>query len=427
MAVPERAEVVVIGAGLAGLAAARVLHDAGRDVVVLEASDGVGGRVRTDRVDGFTLDRGFQVLLTAYPELHRQFDVPALRLQRFDPGAVVWLDGAAHVVADPFRSPPSSLWASARAPIGSLLDKAKVLRWRRHLSSGSVPTLLRGPDLPAVSALRGAGFSSTMIDRFFRPLAGGIQLDPALRSSSRMLEVVFRMLSEGDAAVPADGMGALSAQLAGRVPADRIHLSTPVVAVEGTTVRLDGGRTITAGQVVVATEGPAASRLLGLPEVASKSAACVWFAADVAPLASKAIVLDGGHTGPVANVAVMSNVAPSYAPAGQALVAAAMPGIGPTSGLGDLATVARTQLRGWWGPVVDRWRVLRTDVIAHGQPGTEPPFHPKRRVALGDGRFVCGDHRDTPSIQGALYSGRRCGEAVARATSAPAPTTQGAS
>lgn len=411
-ALPDRAEVVVVGAGMAGLAAARVLHAAGRDVVVIEASDGVGGRVRTDVVDGYRLDRGFQVLLTAYPELHRQFDVAALRLQRFEPGAVVWHAGAAHRLGDPLRA-PRTLPGSLRADVGSLLDKAKLGLWQRSLVRGPVTELLRGPDLPALAALRGAGFSSELIDRFFRPLVGGIQLDPTLASSGRMMAVVMRMLSDGDAAVPAEGMGALSAQLASHVPAERVWLSTPVERLEGRTVRVAGGRTIEAGAVVVATEGPAASALLGLPAVASRSAACVWFAADTPPLTDRAIVLDGDGSGPVANVAIMSNVAPSYAPAGRSLIAAAMPGVGPGHGLGDLATAARTQLRGWWGPVVDRWTALRTDVIAHGQPSTAPPFHPKQRVALGDGLFVCGDHRDTPSIQGALFSGRRCGEAVA--------------
>lgn len=419
---PDRAEVVVVGAGLAGLAAARVLHAAGRDVVVLEASDGVGGRVRTDVVDGFRLDRGFQVLLTAYPELHRQFDVPALRLQRFEPGAVVWHAGAAHRLGDPLRS-PRTLPGSLRADVGSLLDKARLGLWQRSLVRGPAVDLLRGPDLPALATLRAAGFSSELIERFFRPLVGGIQLDPTLSSSGRMMALVVRMLSDGDAAVPAEGMGALSAQLASHVPADRVWLSTPVARLEGRTVRMAGGRSIEADAVVVATEGPAASALLGLPAVASRSAACVWFAADAPPLPDRAIVLDGDGTGPVANVAVMSNVAPSYAPAGRALVAAALPGVGPGHGLGDLATVARTQLRGWWGPVVDRWTALRTDVIAHGQPSTAPPFHPRRRVALGDGLFVCGDHRDTPSIQGALFSGRRCGEAVAAALPRKVTTT----
>jgi len=175
--------------------------------------------------------------------------------------------------------------------------------------------------------------------------------------------------------------------------------------------------------VVVATEGPAASRLLGLAPVAGKPSSCVWFAADAPPVSGRAIVLDGDASGPVANVAVHSAVAPSYAPEGRTLVCAAMPGVGPDSGLGDLADAARRQLRAWWGPAVDRWQALRTDVIAHAQPSADPPFHPKRSVALGGGVFVCGDHRDTPSIQGALFSGRRCGEAVAATlTAAPTPT-----
>ena len=418
---PERAEVVVVGAGLAGLAAARVLHRAGRDVVVLEASDGVGGRVRTDVVDGFLLDRGFQVLLTAYPELHRQLDVRALRLQPFDPGALVWTGGRGHLVIDPARAPARTWWAAARAPVGSLLDKARVARWRRRLLTGSARDLLRGPDVPALATLRAAGFSSEMIDRFFRPLAGGIQLDPSLRSSGRMLSIVFRMLFEGDCSLPADGMGAIPAQLATQLPPGRLWLDTPVLGIDGITgrstggiaVRVAGDRTVTADAVVVATEGPAAARLLGLPAVVGQPASCVWFGADAAPVAGRAIVLDGDGSGPVANVAVHSAVAPSYAPPGRALVCAAMPGVGPDSGLGDPADAARRQLRGWWGPVVDRWQVLRTDVIAHAQPSSDPPFRPRRSVALGGGLFVCGDHRDTPSIQGALFSGRRCGEAVA--------------
>ena len=412
--VPERAEVVVVGAGLAGLAAAGVLHRAGRDVIVVEASDGVGGRVRTDIVDGFRLDRGFQVLLTAYPEVTRQLDVRALDLRRFDPGSVVMLDGRGHRVVDPFRA-PAQLWATARAPIGSLTDKARVARWRWRLRRSAAVELLRGADLPAIDKLRAEGFSNTFIDSFLRPLAGGITLDRALSGSSRMFEVIMKMLAEGDAAVPALGMGAISEQLAAAIPSARIMLSTHVDAIDGTSI-IVGGHRVHADAVIVATEGPVASSLLGLPAVASRAAGCVWFAADVAPITDKLVVLDGEGRGPIANVAVMSNVAPSYAPAGRVLIAAAAPGIDPATdshaGGGALAEQARTQLRSWWGPQVDRWQVLRTDVIAHAQPDSRPPFDPKRRQQIGAGRFVCGDHRDTPSIQGALYSGRRCGEAV---------------
>lgn len=409
---PDSCDVAVVGAGLAGLSAARQLHAAGRDVHVFEASDGVGGRVRSDHVDGFVLDRGFQILLTAYPELHRQFDVPALDLRTFDPGALVWKNGRGYEVSDPFRK-PSSLWATATAPVGSVADKARIaaLRWR--VTRGRAASLLRGTDRTTSDVLREAGFSPRMVQQFFTPLVGGIQLDPQLTASRRMFDIVFRMLSEGDAAVPAQGMGRISDQLARHLPADRVHLSTPIATVAPGRLTTESGRTVTARSVVVAVEGPRASILLGLPEVRSRSVGCVYFDAPISPTARKLIVLDGTGQGPVLNVAVMSNIAPTYAPAGHHLVAAAIPGCNDGDlRTADLAEVARTQLTGMFGPVVQDWRHLRTYRIDHGQPDQSPPFHPKDRVALGDGLFVCGDHRDTASIQGALYSGRRCAEAV---------------
>lgn len=374
---------------------------------MLEASDGVGGRVRTDQVEGFLLDRGFQVMLTAYPDLHRQLDVAALDLQPFEPGALVWLGDSGHLVSDPFRRPLHT-WATATAPIGTIPDKVRIARLRSRVRRGEARRLLRRDDVSTVSALRDQGFSEHMIDRFFRPLVGGIQLDPALATSNRMFEIIFRSLSEGDSAVPAAGMGAIPAQLAAHLPPQAIRLDTAVTAVRAGAVQLAGGTEVTANAVVVATEGPVASHLLGLPRVGSRGVGCVYFAARQPPVLERLVVLDGGATGPVMNVAVMSNVAPSYAPAGQHLIVAAMPAVTE----GDLELLAREQLRGWWGAQVDGWRHLRTYRIAHGQPDQAPPLHPRQRVALGDGLFVCGDHRDTGSIQGALFSGRRCADAV---------------
>jgi len=410
-------DTIVVGAGLAGLTAARTLQRAGRDVQVIEASDGIGGRVRTDEVDGFLLDRGFQVLLTAYPEAIRQLDLPALDLRRFAPGAIVWRRGRGHVVADPFRA-PRTLASTALAPIGTPFDKARIALLRRHVLHTDPHRLLRGPDTETGAALRARGFSPTIIDRFFRPLFGGIQLDPELRTSSRMFDVIFRMLADGDSAVPSAGMGAIPAQIAADLAPGTVRLRTAVTALDGTTVRFADGPTLRARTVIVATDGPAASRLLGLPAVGSRPVACVWFAAPTAPIRGGYVVLDGDRSGPVANVAVMSNIAPSYAPPGQHLIAAAMPGVGDDPSITDAQLVdqARVQLRGWWGATVDAWRPLRTDRIAHGQPDQSPPMRPKQAVSLGEGRFVCGDHRDTGSIQGALYSGRRCAEAVIAAT-----------
>ena len=403
----EHAETVIVGAGLAGLAAARLLGDAGRDVVVLEASDGVGGRVRTDVVDGYRLDRGYQVVLTAYPELARQFDVDALDLRAFDPGALVWNGNAMHLVGDPIRQ-PQTLLKTGLAPIGSIADKVRLLRQRVRLQRTDAPDLLRQEDITTLASLEHDGFSDQMIEQFFRPFVGGIQLDPTLKTSRRMFDVILQSLFRGEAAVPATGMVAIPRQLAGHLPSGAVHLGTRVRQVGPGEVVTDTGHRITADRIVVAAEGPSASALLGLPPVGSKSASCVWFAAEKAPVDGKYIVLDGTGRGPAFNIAVMSNVAPDYAPHGRALIAAACPGIDDAL----VEPAVRTQLRGMWGSQVDGWTHLRTDAIPHGQPEQRPPFSPKQRVSLGDGLFVCGDHRDTGSIQGALYSGRRCAEAV---------------
>lgn len=412
----EQVDVVVVGAGLAGLAAAKRLTAAGRSVLVLEASDGIGGRVRTDEVDGFHLDRGFQVLLTAYPELARQLDVEALHLRSFDPGAVVWTGRRLHRVGDPLRQ-PTAVVSSALAPVGSIADKARLARLLLRLRFADPQALMRGKDVATIDALRAGGFSDRMIERFFRPLLGGIQLDAELTASRRMFDVVMRSLAVGSSAVPAAGMGAIPAQLAAALPADTIRLETPVDRVETGSVTTAAGHTVRAAQVVVATEGPAAARLLGLSPVASRSVACVWFAAPRAPFPQPLIALDGARSGPALNLAPMTNVAPEYSSDGRSLLAAACPGVGADGAAPvGLVDAVRAQFRSWFGSEVDRWEHLRTHVIAHAQPDSAPSFAPKRRVSLGEGLYVCGDHRDTPSIQGALFSGRRCADELLAAT-----------
>lgn len=402
-------DVVVVGAGLAGLCCAREVVTGGLTVRVLEAGDGVGGRVRTDVVDGFRLDRGFQILLTAYPEVAASLDVEALRLCEFDPASLVWTGDGFDRVADPLRV-PKAFFSTLTASVGSPLDKARVGLLRQRLVGTDPVDLLKRPDRSTAAALRAAGFSSAMVDRFFRPLLGGIQLDPSLETSARMYEIIFRTLAVGSAAVPELGMQAIPDQLAAALPADAVTLSTPVAAVDGTTAVLADGSRVGGRALVVATEGPVAAELAGLPDPGSKPAAAVWFSSADPPVAGRSILLDGARSGPASNVAVLSEVAPSYAPAGRSLTVAACPGI--DGGGRDLEIAVRTQLRGWFGGAVDGWEVLRVDRIAHGQPLATPPFTPKKSIRLGDGRYVAGDHRDTPSIQGAMFSGRRCGVAV---------------
>jgi phytoene dehydrogenase-like protein len=407
--------VYVVGAGLAGLRCARRLHDRGVAVTVLEAGDGVGGRVRTDRVEDFLLDRGFQVLLTAYPEAAETLDYGRLELHPFSPGAMVRTGGRFVTVADPFRRP----WAGPRtllAPVGGLGDKRKVAGLRRRVVAGPLEELFARPETTTREALEASGFSDTIVDRLFRPLFGGVLLDRELGTSSRMFEFVYRMLALGDVSLPARGMGAIGEQLAGGVPGDRVRLGRRVTAVGDGGVLLADGERLAARAVVVATDGPTASELLGgePPAPRSVAARCLYFAADTAPVDEPVIVLDGDGEGPVNNLCVPSAVAPGYAPPGAALVSAAVldrPGLPRGS---DLEAAVLGQLADWFGSGVVAWRHLKTYHIPHAQPAQPPGAlePPERPVRLRPGLYVCGDHRDNASINGALASGRRAADAV---------------
>ncbi len=422
-----RPDVVVVGAGLAGLAAAGRLVAAGRSVTVLEASDGVGGRVRTDVVDGHRLDRGFQVLLTAYPEARRVLDVAALELRPFDPGARVRWGGAWHDVADPRRRPGSAV-STLRAPVGGPVAKARVaaLAVASHWWPDDGP--VAGLDTSTAEWLSDEGLGGPMTDRFLRPLLAGILLDPELRASSRQARFVWRSLAGGDVAVPANGMGAIPGQLAAALPGGTVALGRRVVSVEPGRVVETSGASVDADEVVVATDGPSAASLLGdrVPDPGSRSVGCLWYSAASAPTPSRAILLDGDGTGPVNNLAVLSNVSERYAPEGRHLVAAAVFDLGASDA--DIDTAARAQLESWFGPGagVGSWRLLRTDRVAHAQPAQPPGslFPPQRSCRLADGLLVCGDHRDNASIQGALVSGRRAADAVLASESRAERTTR---
>lgn len=406
------ADVIVIGAGLAGLCCARGLREAGVDVLVLEASDDVGGRVRTDRVDGFVLDRGFQVLLTEYPEAQAVLDYNQLNLSAFYAGALVRFGGKFRRAADPWRHPIDAS-RSLFGPIGTLADKLHVARLRSRVIKPKLPALFAAPDVPSDKFLRLFGFSPKMVDRFFRPFFSGVFLEFQLQTSSRMLQFVYRMFATGDAALPAEGMGAIPRQLASSLPADRVRTRTEVAQIEGTTVVTALGERLRARAVVIATDAHAAAKLLGhVVPPPTRSVTCLYFAADKPPLHEPIIVMDADRLGPVNNLCVPSNVARSYAPPGASLISATCLGI-PEAADADLAGRVRNQLRDWFGPAVNGWRHLRSYRIAHALPIIEPQWEPEPKRADGQpGVYMCGDHCANASIQGAMASGRRMAEAL---------------
>jgi phytoene dehydrogenase-like protein len=417
----DRAEVVVVGAGLAGLACALDLVAAGRDVRLVEASDGVGGRVRTDAVDGFLLDRGFQVILEAYPELKRRVDLKALNLKAFYPGALVRADGGVHRMADPGLEMADAL-RSITAPIGTFADKLRVARLRQEVTGGDAERLLEAPSGTTEELLREAGFSEGMIDRFFRPFFGGVLLDPTLGVSGRLFRYYFRMFAEGSSSLPAAGMEALPRQLADRLPPGTLLLNHRVRRVSASRVEFEGGGSLEAEAVVVAVEGPEAARLLGdhVGDPGSRSVTCLYFSAPESPVKEGILVLNGNGPldGPVNNLAVLSDVARGYAPPGRSLVSVTVV-TEPGGGAAELEREVRRQLTAWYGDRVASWETLRQYRITHAQPLQTPDLmtRSRRPVRLDDGVFVCGDHRDHASLNGALASGGRAAREVHRALS----------
>jgi phytoene dehydrogenase-like protein len=399
-------DVVIIGAGLAGLACARRLHAAGQRFVICEAADRVGGRVATDFCDGYLLDRGFQVLLTAYPEARRLLDYEALDLRRFYPGALVRHGGKWHRVADPFRHPIDGL-RGAFNPIGSLADKLRV-GWARL---GGFDFSRHEPAMTTLQALRAEGFSAPMIERFFRPFLGGVFLENRLETTVRKLDFVMRNFARGDTAIPARGMAEIPRQLAATLPAAAIRLHTRAISIDDQGVRLENGEVLAARAVVIATEAGAAQRLLGQtgPLTLYNGVTCLYFSTSTPPVREPILLLNGEGSGPVNNLTVLSAVSPAYAPPGRHLVSISV--VDPEAAAAvDLEEQVRRQMDAWFAGDTREWELLRIDRIAHAVPFQREAGEMPAR--LGNGLYICGDHCGIASLNTALVSGTAAAEAI---------------
>ncbi|SDY40877.1 Flavin containing amine oxidoreductase [Modestobacter sp. DSM 44400] len=415
MPLPARAEVVVVGAGLAGLSVATRLAAAGRDVHVVDAAAHAGGRLSSERIDGFLVDRGFQVFNTGYPRV-ADLDVDALDMGWFGTGATVWADGRAHSVVDPRRH-PAGTWETVRSPLGSLLRKAAIAGFSVRAGYEPVTRLLSARERSAEQALRSACVGEVAMERFFRPFLAGVLLESALETSSRYLDLVWRSFIRGRVGLPAAGMQSVGEQLAGRLDPDRVHLCVRVEQVDGRSVRTATGTT-TADAVVVATDPDTAAALIPVVEAsAPRQVTTHLHVLPASPWQHPLIVL-GTPGGRLVNSVVVSDAQPAYSPDGRALVASST--LTPTREAEVREEVARAQ-----GVSSADLEHLTSVTVTGAQPAATPPLQLRRPVDLGGGLFVCGDHRDTPSIQGAMASGARTARAVLRRLSPTAAVPTG--
>lgn len=405
--------VIIIGAGLAGLACARRLTNAGLTCTVLEASDGMGGRVRTDLVEGFQLDRGFQVFLSGYPEARKTLNYAELNLMPFYPGALVRYAGRVHMLSDPFRR-PQDLPRMLLDPIGSLADKFRMVRMRRDALQQRLCSVMKDSRRPTRDVLQAYGFSDAIATHFFRPFLSGVFLETELNTPCWIFELVWAAFCRAATAVPRDGMGAIAHQLASSLPPGTIRLNQTVQQIQGSHVLMESDEQLTSDVVVIATDDATASRLRGepLPSVSARGSVTIYFNAPAAPQRGPWLMLNGDGDGVVRTVCALSEAAPSYAPPGRALIAVTATGQSATHD--EVSQAARLYLRSWFGSQVDEWRHLRTDRIHRALPPTSvlSSGDPIASPRVAERLYLCGDYRESGTLDGALLSGRKAAESI---------------
>jgi phytoene dehydrogenase-like protein len=414
-------DVIIIGAGISGLTAANYLQQAGCSCILLEATDRVGGRVKTTEKDGFLLDHGFQVFSTAYPEAQALLNYEALDLKAFKPGAELLLKGGKKArIGDPLRD-LSSLIPTLLAPVGSLTSKLKILKLKRKLAKLSISEIFESPAKPTIRVLKEEyGFDDDLIKRFFIPFYSGIFLEKELTTGRRMFDFVFKMFAEGEVTVPAKGMQMIPQQLAANLAADTVKVNQKVVEVENGKVTTAAGTSYEGKVVLIATEATALVSQYDKkanPEFVS-TMHLHFTTPGQSPISHKNIALNTLPDRLVNNITVVSNIAPSYAPSNQHLISLSIVGTTEDSEE-ELVKKVRSELQQWFGSSVQDWTFLDCRLVRYALPRQSQVSYElsEDKIRLNDQLFVCGDYLLNGSINAAMRSGRIAAEAIQQAIS----------
>lgn len=425
-----QADVVIVGAGIAGLSAAHRLNSAGVTTAVLEAAPYVGGRMSTEKVDGFRLDRIGQLLSTSYPELRLTPGLDALVLRRFAPGVLLHRDGRRHRAGAPagggsargalyavraLASAPRGASAVSptrvTAPMGGAVDQARLGAALGRIAATPVERILARPELPAAHALAERGVPARTVEGFLRPLLAALLCDPELATSSRCADLALRSFASGRLCVPEGGAEVLPELLARALPPGTVHTGVRVTAVSTTSVTTAEHGEIRCRAVLLATDARAAAGLLpGLRVPDFHQVTVVHHTTDepAALTTGASLLLDADRSGPVSHTCAVSVVDPSRAPQGRALISSTVLGPPPT----DVDTAVRMHLARLYGTSTHRWETLAVHHTPEAIPAMRPPHDLRRPVRLLAGLYVCGDHRDTSTVQGALHSAHRATAAI---------------
>jgi len=374
-------EVLVVGAGLAGLSAAIYLEAAGVDVTVIESSDRAGGRVASDVIDGFICDRGFQLINAKYPALQELDVIKELDFIEAPRVIEVSLGDQRHVIGDPRQVP----WTALDKATGTVPEKIALLRF------------IAGRPKPGQSigqALRGTG---TCYERVLRPFLQGIFLTDPDNVDALYGHSIIKSFVNGKPGVPRNGVGELPQALAQRV--STIVYNTRVDGIEQTSAHTNNG-TYTADKILIATDATTATQLLGLTEVPRMAGCITWYhAVSENPSGTGRLILDGQRRGPIFNSVVMSDISSNYAPIAQHLIST-------TTDLNVTESDVRRHLAIMWGTSTHEWQFIAKYEIPAALPIHNVGRALSQNIKVNDHHFVAGDHRTVPSQQGALFSGR---------------------